>query len=302
MRDFLKKIFVFLSMILAVFGTFGVINLVNVPEEAHAREVCGLRPDDPCDDDDDADDSSNPDATNTTTTTSSAPTGPNCRYFLGMVSWDCGTTSMNSESTLVANIAKIADNILTDVTVIAAYLVLGYVIYGGYLYMFSAGDPGKAAAGKKTITQAFIGLGITMGAYIIFSGIRIALIGNTSLGNCALTQCVTPDKMVTHAARWVVGIAGAVAAIFVVIGAAGYITASGDPGKLQKAKSTILYALIGLTIAALSEVLIAFVVGIIDGATSYLDTPPDSIANQLVIKDAPPDSIANQLVIKNIKS
>lgn len=122
--------------------------------------------------------------------------------------------------------------------------------------MFSSGDPGKAAAGKKTLTQAFIGLAIVLSAYTIFSAIRIALIGNQAF---SFENGVDGGEMVTNLIQWVVGIAGAVAVIFIVVGAFGYITANGDPGKLQKAKTTILYALIGLVIVALAEVLTAFI-------------------------------------------
>lgn len=206
-----------------------------------------------------------------------SPSNTYARDFLGMPSWDDGLSlnDMDNEDKLTANIVKIASNILTDISVIASYLVVGYVIYGGYLYMFSSGDPGKAAAGKKTLTHAFIGLAITISAYTIFSAIRIAFIGNNSLGGCTVAnECVTPETMVTNLIQWVAGIAGVVAAVFVVIGGWGYITSTGDPGKLQKAKTTILYALIGLAIVALTEVVTAFIASTVRSAnedTSFLN-------------------------------
>lgn len=202
--------------------------------------------------------------------------------FLGLTSWDCNLKEMKSEHDLTDNVVTIASNILTDITVIAAYLVLGYVIYGGYLYMFSSGDPGKAAAGKKTLQHAFIGLAITMSAYTIFSGIRIALIGNNSLGSCDITStgtaCVTADAVVTNLIQWIFGMAGVVAAIFIVVGGWGYITAAGDPGKLQKAKTTLLYAIIGITIVALAEFLTAFISSLIRDANETSFKNNQSIA------------------------
>lgn len=220
MKNFFKKIVLFLGIITAISATSGLVSTTSVFAD-------GTRLD-----------------------------GSACTYFGGLVNWDCGVPKIESEDTLTSGIATIATNILTDITVIAAYLVLGYVIYGGYLYMFSSGDPGKAAAGKKTLTQAFIGLAIVLSAYTIFSAIRIALIGNQAF---SFENGVDGGEMVTNLIQWVVGIAGAVAVIFIVVGAFGYITANGDPGKLQKAKTTILYALIGLVIVALAEVLTAFI-------------------------------------------
>lgn len=216
----------------------------------------------------------------TTTLTTKTPAHADCRYFLGLTSWDCNVGSMSSETELVGNIVTIASNILTDITVIASYLVLGYVIYGGYLYMFSSGDAGKAAAGKKTLTHAFIGLGITMSAYAIFSAIRIAFIGDQSLDSCALKECVDGGTMVTNLIQWVVGMAGVVAVIFIVVGGWGYITASGDPTKLQKAKSTIMYALIGLVIVALAEVLTAFIANLVQDANDNARLDTTTIAYQ----------------------
>ncbi len=193
-----------------------------------------------------------------------------CTYFLGMTNWDCNfDNGMNSEERLSANIITIATNILNDISVIASYLVIGYVIYGGYLYMFSSGDPGKAAAGKKTLTNAFIGLGITISAYTIFSAIRIAMIGNTNLGDCSVTNsCVGADDMIVNLIQWIAGMGGIVAAIFIVVGGWGYMTSAGDPNKLTKAKNTLLYAFIGLLIVALTEVITAFVASTFRDANS----------------------------------
>ena len=179
--------------------------------------------------------------------------------FLGLVAWCDNTPEVTNEGELTTLIVQIILNILTDVSVLAAYLVLGFVIYGGYKYMFSYGDASKVAAGKKTLTNAFIGLAIVMLSSVIFSSIRIALIGNNPLSINA-TDATT---MVTSLVQWTIGIGGAVAAIFVVYGGISYMTSSGDAGKLAKAKNVIINALIGLAIVALAEVITAFVSNII---------------------------------------
>lgn len=185
-----------------------------------------------------------------------------CRTFLGMSSWDCNLPAITDESSLKSNIWIIASNVANDITILAAYLVLGYVIYGGYLYIFSGGDAGKVANGKKTLTQAFIGLAIVMSANIIMGAIRVALVGGAgNLGNCAAGEnaCVTPDALIQNMVNWFIGIAGVASAIFLVYGGIAYMTSSGDLGKIQKAKQTITYSLIGLAIVALAVVISAFV-------------------------------------------
>ena len=202
-----------------------------------------------------------------------------CDYFLGMVSWDCGvvTDNINSEDALKGSIVQIAVNVLSDISVIAAYLVLGYVIYGGYLYTFSGGDPGKVANGKKTLSQAFIGLAIVMSATAIFGAMRITIASNYSSAYCrdslysSEQTClvnVDPGNMVESMISWFIGIAGLVSAVYVVYGGIMYVTSAGDPNKLQKAKQMITYALIGLAICGLAEIIVAFVGGMIHDANS----------------------------------
>lgn len=200
-----------------------------------------------------------------------------CEQFLGMVSWNCGVNITNEE-TLKSGIWTIAANVAFDIGVLAGYLVLGYVIYGGYLYLFASGDPNKAAAGKKTLTQAFIGLAIVMSANLIMGTIRVVLVGG-NLGKCAGGECVTPESLVANLINWFIGIAGLVSAVFLVYGGVCYMTSAGDSNKLTKAKQTILYSLIGLGIVALAIAITAFVTNLINDANQNA-----FLINQIFIK------------------
>ena len=59
----------------------------------------------------------------------------------------------------------------------------------------------------------------------------------------------------------VIGAAGLVAVIFIVIGGINYMTSAGYTDKIEKAKKTILYATIGLIICALSFAIVNWVIG-----------------------------------------
>jgi hypothetical protein len=63
-------------------------------------------------------------------------------------------------------------------------------------------------------------------------------------------------KTVINLFSWVVGI---VSVIMVIVGGFQYITSGGDSGKVTTAKNTIMYALIGIVIVALSQVMVQFV-------------------------------------------
>ena len=212
----------------------------------------------------------------TTVTTNLTPTSvhagngivEDCRPLFGMNSWDCKTIKEpDSEEELKINIWIIVSNISTDITIIAAYLVLGFVIYGGYLYMLSNGDTNKVLSGKRTLTNAFIGLGIVLLANVIINSIRIALLNNaTSKMNCFENACVDSNELISNLLGWVFGITGLVAVIFIVIGGIGYVTSAGDPAKVQKSRKTLTYALIGLAIVGLSSLITAFVTNIINNS------------------------------------
>jgi len=54
-------------------------------------------------------------------------------------------------------------------------------------------------------------------------------------------------------------IVGVVAVIMMIVGGFRYVTSGGDSSKVGSAKNTILYALIGLVIAALAQIVVKFV-------------------------------------------
>ena len=64
----------------------------------------------------------------------------------------------------------------------------------------------------------------------------------------------------------IIGSLGLVAVVFVVVGGINYMTSAGDAAKTQKAKNTILYALIGLVVCALAFAIVNFVIGKINAA------------------------------------
>ena len=54
-------------------------------------------------------------------------------------------------------------------------------------------------------------------------------------------------------------IVGVVAVIMIIIGGFKFITSNGDSGNIASARNTIIYALVGLVIVALAQVIVRFV-------------------------------------------
>ena len=57
----------------------------------------------------------------------------------------------------------------------------------------------------------------------------------------------------------VITVLGLVAVVVIIVGGVSYMTSTGDPGKIKKAKDTILYGVIGLVVCVLSFAIVNFV-------------------------------------------
>lgn len=84
------------------------------------------------------------------------------RGILGMPTWWRGLGCEDGKPTLSSpvDIWKIVLNVIEAVMIIAGYVAVGYVIWGGFKYLTSDGDEGKIKAGRQIITNALIGLTI----------------------------------------------------------------------------------------------------------------------------------------------
>lgn len=92
-------------------------------------------------------------------------------------------------------------------------------------------------------------------------------------GNCAgaelnvgaLNGCNLTDSSdnVNNIIRTVINIAslvvGVAAIIMIIIGGLKYVTSGGDSSSISSAKNTILYAIVGLVVAAMAQVLVRYV-------------------------------------------
>lgn len=94
--------------------------------------------------------------------------------------------------------------------------------------------------------------------------------GNTA-DACATSNADSASnvtKIVTLAVNifsWVIGV---VAVFAIIYGGFKYITSAGESGGVTSAKNTILYAIIGLVIVALAQVIVKFVLGNVTGSVS----------------------------------
>ncbi len=77
-------------------------------------------------------------------------------------------------------------------------------------------------------------------------------------GACSDTALLTRINLVIDALFIVIG---AIAVLILIMGGIRYITSTGDAKRIQAAKDTILYAVIGLIVVVLARAIVGFVVG-----------------------------------------
>lgn len=203
--------------------------------------------------------------------------GGNCGQpgFLGFKPWYAGLCDGNSsnsdikapeqgdEADLAAFIWTIVLNVLVDLMVAISYLAIGFIIYGGYLYIMSQGDPGKAMRGKKTITNAIIGTIVALVASVTVNTVRVILGINTS--DSWKNEGFNAES-VQNIFSWAYTAAGIVAVIFIIKNAVDYMLSQGDPGKTRKATQGIIYAVVGLIVVLLAAAITTFVINSTNGA------------------------------------
>lgn len=83
------------------------------------------------------------------------------------------------------------------------------------------------------------------------------------VGNTTCNSSTDPEEKINSLISDVINIfsivVGVVSVVMIIIGGFKYITSGGDSGNVTGAKNTIMYAIIGLVIVALAQVIVNFV-------------------------------------------
>lgn len=165
--------------------------------------------------------------------------------------WDnVDWTNIDTIKTLAVNIIKLLLSIVATVAVL-------FMVIGGIQYITSAGNPEGIEKAKNTILYAVIGTILSILAFAIVTFISAQL---PPYGPTPADAATAIKEVLTKLSSAFLAIAGTIAVLFIIIGGFQYITSAGNPDAIEKAKNTILYAVIGLLACILSYAVINFVV------------------------------------------
>ena len=76
----------------------------------------------------------------------------------------------------------------------------------------------------------------------------------------------TLDGVISSLTNWIVGILAGVATLFLTIGGLRYLTAGGNPGQVERAKSALKSAAIGYALAILAPLIVSILASVIGGS------------------------------------
>jgi hypothetical protein len=89
--------------------------------------------------------------------------------FLGFPAWNRGLPKDMKGQSPAKLVWTVALNVIDMALRVAAIIAIGFIIYGGFRYLTSRGNPDKASAGQDTILKAVIGLVICILASVVVS-------------------------------------------------------------------------------------------------------------------------------------
>lgn len=146
---------------------------------------------------------------------------------------------------------------------IAGIAAIGFIIYGGFRYIMSRGQPGDIAAGKDTITNAIVGLILTVVSARTVGFIAGKFSGSTN-NDFLLPQVSAGDNAIQTILTIVFQLAAVFAVMYMAWGGITYARSNGDPNTVKEAKDTILYSVVGLVVAIFAQAIVYFVFNRLD--------------------------------------
>jgi hypothetical protein len=134
-------------------------------------------------------------------------------------------------------------------------LALVFLVFGGVLYIISAGDEGRIKTAKAAITAAMIGLAIGVAAPSFLKEIG-TILGWGSVAPTAVTAAPSLGTILQNILNFLLSMVGILAIIMLVIGGLMYFAAAGDEKRADTAKSIVKFAIIGIAVSLAALVIV----------------------------------------------
>jgi hypothetical protein len=141
-------------------------------------------------------------------------------------------TSTTSYQTFDALLAGIVGQAGTLITILGGLMI----IIAGFLYLTSAGDEGRMKTAKSALMYAVGGIAVGLAAMAITNLVKTAVAGTDLI------------EIIKNIAKTVGTFMASVGVIMIIVAGIFYLLSAGDPAKIKKAKTTFIYAIVGIAI------------------------------------------------------
>lgn len=151
----------------------------------------------------------------------------------------------------VSDFGQLLKNIAKGVRNIVGALAGIMFVISGITFLVSGGSPELTQKAKSYLMYAVIGTVIALTAEAMVASTEVA------------AKAGSFEKILEEIAKIVGGIVGSVATIMFVISGIMFLLSGGNPNMIQKAKSCLLYAVIGAVVALSATIIAATITTII---------------------------------------
>ena len=179
----------------------------------------------------------------------------NCDIVMSkqVVNKDGKTANKNYDATEVWLIVFALAEMLLQ---LAGIIAVVFVFVGGFKYLTSMATPEKISNAKDTIINALVGVVIAIIASqtVAYVASKIMRAHNNNYG----LPSTTADNL-TVIFEVLFGIMGAISLLVVTLAGFNMILGRGDPQKIAKSRSTIIYAMVGLVVSIFAVSIVGYV-------------------------------------------
>jgi len=104
-------------------------------------------------------------------------------------------------------------------------------------------------------------------AWLVLASVVLGVVLLATLAPPAFADSAGPtlNGVIDNLRNWLVGILATTATLFLTIGGLRYLTAAGDPGQVEKAKTALKSAAVGYALALLAPLIVSIVASLVGG-------------------------------------
>jgi hypothetical protein len=115
--------------------------------------------------------------------------------------------------------------------------------------------PAAGHRAPRVLFRLSVGVALALGLLVLVASPAFA----------AGTAAPTLNSVIDNLRNWIVGFLAGLATLFLTIGGVRYLTAGGDPGQVEKAKTALKSAAIGYALAILAPLLVSILASVVGG-------------------------------------